>query len=185
MEKKHLNTENANYSYGSLQKILKTGLKKLDLDNYKDILILGMGGGSVLKTLRKKFLYKNNIVAVEIDPVMIQIAKEEFGISQANNLEIICDDATHFISANKKQYDLIIIDVFIDTKIPSPFFEIDFWQDVVKAGKSKGSILFNADLDEANQHHILNIASFLYKNKFEIEKMENVNQTNTLLIARR
>ncbi len=53
--KKHLNTKNANYSYGSLQKILKIGLQKIDLTNCKNILILGLGAGSVIETLDKRF----------------------------------------------------------------------------------------------------------------------------------
>ena len=52
---KHLNTKNANYSYGSLQKILKFGLQKIDVSNCKNILILGLGAGSVIDTLIKDF----------------------------------------------------------------------------------------------------------------------------------
>lgn len=55
--KKVLNAKNANYSYGSLQRILKFGLKKVDLSNVTDVLLLGMGGGSVIKTLRDEFKY--------------------------------------------------------------------------------------------------------------------------------
>ncbi|MBT8393734.1 MAG: spermine synthase, partial [Bacteroidia bacterium] len=84
--KKHLNTKNANYSYGSLQKILKFGLQKIDLSNCKDILILGLGGGSVIDTLVKDFEYENHITAIEIDPVIIEIAKEEFNLSENKNL---------------------------------------------------------------------------------------------------
>lgn len=183
--KKHLNTENANYSYGSLQKILKTGLKKIDLNHSKTILILGFGGGSVIKTLRKDFSYKNKITAVEIDPVIISIAKEEFNLGKFNNLEIVCDDAINFVEKNEKQYDTIIVDLFVDTKIPSPFYQIPFWKNILKACNDKTSILFNADLDQKNDSEVLNIASFLFKNNFQIEKLEKVNKTNTLLIGKR
>jgi len=183
--KKHLNTKNANYSYGPLQKILKHGLKKFDLTNFENILILGLGGGSVIKTLRKDFNYKNAIVGVEIDPVIIKIAKEEYLLSLDNNLEIICEDAGRFMSNNKVQFDLIIIDLFIDTEIPSQFFEIPFWKNIVQASLKKGNILFNASLNFNNENAILNIASFLHKNKFDIEQLKKVNKTNTLLLAKR
>ena len=183
--KKHLNTKNANYSYGSLQKILKTGLRKIQLSNCKNILILGFGGGSVIKTLRKDFSYKNSITAVEIDPVVIKIAKEEFNVSKFNNLEIVCDDAFKFAEKNNKQFDLIIVDLFIDTEIPSSIYQITFWENILKACSPKSNILFNASLDSKNDHEIVNIASFLFKNKFQIEKLDKVNNTNTLLIAKR
>ena len=73
--KKQLNTKNANYSYGLLQKILKIGLQKIDLRPSKNILLLGLGGGSVIKTLRDDFDYQQYITAIDIDPVIINIAQ--------------------------------------------------------------------------------------------------------------
>ena len=183
--KKHLNTKNANYSYGSLQKILQIGLKKIDIDGSKNILVLGLGGGSVIKTLRRKFKYDHAITGVDIDPVIVQLAKEEFKLSRTEDLNIICADANDFMAKNKIKYDIIIVDLFIDTKIPSLFYEIPFWKNVVKACTNNGSILFNASLDNKNEIDIINIASFLFKNNFEVEKLEKVNKTNTLLIAKR
>ena len=183
--KKHLNTKNANYSYGSLQKILRVGLKKFDISSAKNILVLGLGGGSVIKTLRKKFKYTNTITGVDIDPIIVQLAQDEFKLSPTKNLDIVCADANAFIAKNKIEFDIIIVDLFIDTEIPSSFFEIPFWKNVVKACDKKGGILFNASLDNKNENDIINIASFLYKHSFEVEKLEKVNKTNTLLIAKR
>ena len=86
---------------------------------------------------------------------------------------------------NRSNFDLIIVDLFIDTKIPSPFFEIPFWKNVVEACTKNGNILFNASLDTEKENDIINIASFLFKNNFQIEKLDKVNKTNTLLIAKR
>lgn len=183
--KKHLNTKNTNYSYGSLQKILKFGLDKLDLSKCKNILVLGLGGGSVIQTLNKKIGPDKSIIAVDIDPVIVKVAKEDFKLSAAKNLEIICNDASDFIVTNRSIFDLIIVDLFIDTEIPSPFFEIPFWANIVKASSKNGNILFNASLDSKNEADIINIASYLYKNNFQIEKLEKVNKTNTLLLAKR
>jgi predicted RNA methylase len=183
--KKHLNTKNANYSYGSLQKILKFGLDKMDLSKCNSVLILGLGGGSVIPTLEKIIGHNKSIMSVELDPIIIKVAKEEFKLSEIKNLEIICDDASNFMMYNKSIFDLIIVDLFIDTEIPSPFFEIPFWKNIVDATSKNGNILFNASLDSKNECDIINIASYLYKNKFEIEKLEKVNKTNTLLLAKR
>lgn len=95
--KKHLNSKNANYSYGSLQRILKFGLEKIDLSKINSVLLLGLGGGSVIETLRKDFDYQKHITAIEIDPVIIDLAKEEFQLKIFENLDIICDDALHFV----------------------------------------------------------------------------------------
>jgi hypothetical protein len=49
-----LDSENTNYSYGSLQRILRLGLKSIGFDKIikmNHVLILGVAGGSVVKTL--------------------------------------------------------------------------------------------------------------------------------------
>jgi len=178
---KHLNSKNANYSYGSLQKILKIGLEKIDLTNSKEVLILGLGGGSVIETLRKDFNYQKNITALEIDPVIVQIAKEEFNIRESKNLKIICVDALTYMQQNKRHFDLIILDLYIDIHVPSSFLKIPFWHSILKA--SKKSILFNASLEANTNDNISNIISLLKENKYHVEKLEKVNQTNTLVIA--
>ena len=182
--KKYLNTKNANYSYGSLQKILKTGLQKINLSKCKNILLLGLGGGSVIETLLNDFKYKDHITALDIDPVIIEISKKEFNISETENLKIICDDAIHFMNNNSEVFDLIIIDIFIDTEVPSPFLKTSFWNQIVKANSSKGSILFNASLDTDDNNNLINLKQLLIDNQYEIEQINKVEGTNTLLIAK-
>jgi protein-L-isoaspartate O-methyltransferase len=177
--KKHLDSKNANYSYGSLQRILKIGLEKIDLTNTKKILILGMGGGSVIKTLQDDFNYQNHITAIDIDPVIIKIAKEEFDIVEGKNLKIICEDAQLFMQLNSQKFDLIIIDLYIDTKVPSPFLELPFWQNISNAGST---ILCNASLEESDKK-LNGVVRFLERKQYKTEKFEKVNNTNTLLIA--
>ena len=179
--KKHLNSKNANYSYGSLQKILKIGLQKIDLTDCEEILILGMGGGSVIKSLRDDFNYKQYITAVEIDPVIIKIADEEFGVRSNEKLNVICDDAQLFMQLNTKKFDFVIVDLYIDTKVPSPFLETPFWQNLINATKV---ILCNASLELNNDDKLKNIRQFLKKNNFNVENYDKVNGTNNLLIAK-
>lgn len=182
--KKHLNSKNAIYSYGSLQKVLKYGLKKLDLQACKEVLILGMGGGSVIKTLRDDFNYKHNITAVEIDPSIIEIARTEFEMEASKELKIICEDAQFFIQLNTFKYDLIIIDLYIDTKVPSPFLKSYFWQNLVAACSKKGQLLFNAALEEKDKKHLDKLVKLLQKKQFKVERIEKVNQANTLILAK-
>ncbi|SDG69961.1 spermidine synthase [Winogradskyella thalassocola] len=181
--KKHLNSENANYSYGSLQRILKYGLDKIELSKVNSILILGMGGGSVIKTLRTDFNYTNIIEAVELDPVIIDIAKSEFGIIENEHLKIHCADAFHFIEANTKLFDLIIIDLYIDLSVPDKFLSPTFWDQVLNSKSSKGSLLFNASVKESELGKVKGIVSYLKTKVFKVDIYEKVNNTNTVIIT--
>ena len=54
-----LDSENTNYSFGSLQRVLKKGLKYIGyerIQNFESILVLGVAGGSVIETLKKEKL---------------------------------------------------------------------------------------------------------------------------------
>lgn len=95
--KKVLDGKNTNYSYGSLQRVLNYGLSKVDINAVSEILLLGLGGGSVIQTLREKFDYKGKITAIEIDDVVIKIAEKEFNISNGNGLEVISSDAFSYV----------------------------------------------------------------------------------------
>lgn len=181
--KKHLNSKNANYSYGSLQRILKFGLKQIDLTKIKSILILGMGGGSVIETLRTDFNYTDTIEAVELDPMIIDIAESEFGIIENQQLKIHCADASDFVEANTKQFDLIIIDLFIDLRVPDQFLSPVFWDNVLNSKSTKGVILFNASVRDSNHDKIETLVSYLKTKVFKVEVYDKVNNTNTVIIT--
>ncbi|MCX7548512.1 fused MFS/spermidine synthase [Xanthomarina sp. F1114] len=182
--KKHLNTKNANYSYGSLQRILKFGLEKIELSNVNSVLLLGLGGGSVIQTLRKDFNYKKHITAIEIDPTIINIAEDEFQLQNNQQLEIICADALQYIEENKSTFNLIIIDLFIDTQVPKQFLEIPFWKHLLQRKSPNGIILFNASLEKSLSHKLESIISYLKSHIYMVEVHEKVNNTNTLVIAK-
>jgi spermidine synthase len=180
--KKVLDTANANYSYGSLQKILEYGLAKLDFSKVENILVLGMGGGSVIHSLRNTFKYSKNIVAVEIDPQIIKIAKDEFGIAPSQNLRIIEGDAFEFAKISKEKFQLIIIDLFIDLEVPPVFFEKDFCKNISKILLKNGFVIFNVGVNIKKENKILDTLIANFGENFEFQEHKKVNGTNTLLI---
>jgi spermidine synthase len=181
--KKHLNSENANYSYGSLQRILKYGLEKTELANVNSILVLGMGGGSVIKTLRTDFNYNNTIEAVELDPVIIDIAKSEFGIIEDQHLKIHCADAFTFVKTNTTTFDLIIVDLYIDLSVPDKFLSTEFWDNVLNSKSSKGTLLFNASVKESDMVKVENLVDYLKTKVYKVDIYKKVNNTNTIIIT--
>ena len=143
-----------------------------------------MGGGSVIETLLKDFKCESHITALDIDPVIIEIAKVEFNISETKNLKILCKDAIEFVDTTKENYDVIIIDLFIDRRVPNDFYKASFLQNITKLCSKNGQILFNADLSDAKKKNISDVVTFLRNESFQVEKYDKVIGTNTLLIAR-
>lgn len=161
-----LDTQNTNYSYGSLQRILRKGLKYIGYErirNFKNILVLGVAGGSVIKTLVDEIKYKENITGVDIDHQVIEIANTYFKLNQIQNLNLVIDDAFEYVLKTKEKYDLIIIDVFKDTEMPSFLFEDFFITRVNFLLNQNGFILFNT-MVISEKDRIRNID---YKKKFD------------------
>jgi spermidine synthase len=181
--KKVLDTQNANYSYGSLQKILEKALQNIDLSATKNILLLGMGAGSVIKSLRQKFAFQAHIDAVEIDAKIIALAAREFDVVATENTKIINDDAYSFLQKNKQEYDLIIIDIFIDTKVPEQFYSVEFAQLIERHLSSKASIIFNLGMTFDTNKNVTKFVQYFEQKAFFINILKKVERFNTVLIA--
>ena len=160
-----LDSENTNYSFGSLQRVLKKGLKYIGYDRinkFESILILGVAAGSIIETLKNDLKFKGKITGVEIDAAVIEIANKYFGLNQFDNVEIVIDDAFEFVLKTREKYDLIVIDIFQDTTMPNFLFEDFFINRINFLLNVNGFILFNTMiLDKKDSER--NIA---YRTKF-------------------
>jgi spermidine synthase len=181
-----LDSNNTNYSYGSLQRILKKGLQKIGFEKIKSmnhILVLGVAGGSVVKTLLNDVNYKGKITGVEIDPGIISIANTYFQLHEIPNLTIIIDDAFEFVLKTKEKYDLIIIDIFQDTVMPNFLFEDFFTDRLGVILESKGSVLFNTMITQSlhNERNLKYISKFNTK-QYMVKSIPRVEEHNELII---
>ena len=161
-----LDSENTNYSFGSLQRVLKKGLKYIGyerIQNFNSILVLGVAGGSVIETLKKEVKFEGKITGVEIDADVIELATKYFGLGNYKNVSIINDDAFEFVLKTKEKYDLIIIDIFQDTTMPNFLFEDFFINRINFLLNVNGFILFNT-MVLGYQDRRRNVD---YKNKFD------------------
>jgi len=182
-----LDSENTNYSYGSLQRILRKGLKTIGFDKVKHmehILVLGVAGGSVIKTIVNEIGYTKRITGVEIDAEVIAMANTYFKLNEIQNLDIIIDDAFEFVLKTKNKYDLIIIDIFQDTTMPNFLFESFFTKRVGFLLNDNGILLFNTMLLNSkdnirNEEYIKGLASL----NFHSTVIPRVEQHNELIIA--
>lgn len=161
-----LDSKNTNYSYGSLQRILRKGLKYIGYERIKkfeNILILGVAGGSVVKTLINEIKFEGKITGVEIDSNIVEIANTYFGLDKIKNFNLVIDDAFEYVLKTKEKYDLIIIDVFQDTTMPNFLFEDFFINRVNFLLNTNGFILFNTMV--INEKDV--IRNIDYKKKFD------------------
>jgi predicted O-methyltransferase YrrM len=184
-----LDSLNTNYSYGNLQGILRKGLKIIGFEKIKSmktILVLGVAGGSVIRTLVDEINFKGQIIGIEIDPSVIAIANSYFKLDTIPNLEIIIDDAANYVLKTNKKFDLIIIDIFEDAKMPSFLFEFFFVNRACFLLKPKGLILFNTMvLNDNNKKRNLQYMKQFDPKKYNISTINKIDKTNELILIER
>ncbi len=178
-----MDSQHANYSYGSLQRVLRLGLKEIGFQRIKtmqNILVLGLAGGSVVKTLVKEIGFTGKITGVDIDPEIIKVATTYFELDKILNLQIVIDDAQKFIQKTEQPYDLIIVDVFQDRNMPDFLFEKRFVDRLNNLVDPKGVILFNTMKINQNDHLRNQELQLSFKQKnniiFTLSELEKYNE---------
>lgn len=103
-----------------IRKLWQGAFKKFGISenrNWKKILVLGVGGGTIIQLLHAKFP-KARITAVDIDQKIIDVAKKYFLTGDTTYVNFIIEDAKKYVQKNNLKYNCIIIDIFIGNAIP-------------------------------------------------------------------
>lgn len=144
--RKILNTKNANYSFGSLHQIFKQAFHYFKLKLYPPdvVLILGFGAGSVYQILRDNYKFNGNVIGVEHDSKIIELAYRYFNVSNDSHyLKLVHKDAGNYLIHKTQQFDYIIVDLFGDLVVPREFLSENFIAHLIYHLKKGGKIFFN------------------------------------------
>ena len=182
--KKVLDCKHTNYSFGGLQKVLKRGLELLPFNpDTKKILILGLGAGSVVATIRKQHSKTAHVTGVEIDATILQIAREEFGIVENSLTKLVQEDAIVFMANNADRYDLIVIDLFIIDTIPEAALEAPFLKQLVTALEPGGYVVFNTIPETMSSENLDYIITFFESSQLTVRVMKKWGYSNNILLV--
>jgi len=98
----------------------------------KTILFVGGGGFSGPKYFLDAYPSIERVDVVEIDPVVIDVAKQYFGVDDSNpKLNIYNDDARRFLLANNgidQEYDIIVLDAYSKNYVPFHLMTEEYFQ---------------------------------------------------------
>lgn len=145
----YLTTTNAVYSYGDLYDNFLSAFQRMDFskNTCEDILVLGFGMGSVPYMLESVFDQKFNCTGVEADAKIVEWANEYTIPTLSNKFELVHADAAEYAAISTAQFDLVVVDVFLDDVVPEQFSTTFFLEQVKKRLKEQGILLFNRLVD--------------------------------------
>ena len=109
------------------------------LPEKSDALILGMGGGAFANLLQNNVGF--NVDAVELDRRVPEVARHYFGLSDKVN--IIVDDARHYLEETQKKYDVIVFDAYRGEFPPPHVFSLESLTRAKSLLKKDGLIVVN------------------------------------------
>lgn len=114
--RKVLNSAFGNQSFGALHRVWQQTFEHVLLPEAppQSVLLLGLGGGSVPAILRNELGVTAPITAMELDPVMVELARRHFALDGIPDMKVISGDATIQIHALKERFDLVLVDLFDD-----------------------------------------------------------------------
>lgn len=144
-----LATPRAMYSDGHRYRPLRIAFEQIkkQLPQVHDMLMLGTGLGSAAMIL-DKMGYHPTMVFVEMDETIIEWAKEVLPERQLEKLTMIAADAEVYMRDNTHQYDLIVVDVFINCTVPDFVTQKHFLSSCQKALRPEGIMVLNYIIED-------------------------------------
>lgn len=151
-----LSTKNVIYSYGKKYTSFGTAFKVLDIKTHSinNVLVLGLGLGSVIDLLEHHPAIQQ-VIAVDLDKVIIELAQKYLQTSLKNKTIYSCDDAGSFIKNNQEKFDLVLFDVFIEEFTPVQFMQPEFLK-MLKQSVNKNGMLLFSKIDDSVRSKIEN-----------------------------
>ncbi len=121
----------------------KTAFAGLALaQNVGRVMIVGLGGGTMPMFLRH--YYPNaTIDVVDIDPDVVQVAKEYFGFREDASLHAHVGDGRKFVEAVREPYDIVFLDAFGTRNVPPHLTTVEFLRAVKRDVKPGGVVIGN------------------------------------------
>lgn len=165
-------------------------LYKIFTPNAQDALVIGGGAYSIPKALLAE-LPNATVDVAEIEPSLVDLAKEYFGLEDNPNLYNYTEDGRRLLRDSDKKYDLIFSDVYYSLfSIPAHFTTQEFFTIAKEKLTDDGVIIVNLIGDLSRQQPSLIFAEIktfqsVFPNSyfFAVESPERTDPQNIILVG--
>jgi spermidine synthase len=132
--------------------------------NPSKVLIVGLGGGSMVHFLRH---YDPNVAidVVDIDPAIVKIADRYFGVRNSPKITIITADGLQYLVKTTARYDVIYMDAFLEPAhdtdrngVPLRLKTVQFYKQAQQTLAPDGVVVFNLNPSSAIRDDVGTIA---------------------------
>lgn len=105
-------------------------------------LVVGLGAGTVPMFLRSA-LPASGVEVVELDPAIVDIAREWFDLVQDRRLRVTIGDGREFLEKEGRRFGLVVLDAYSESSIPPHLATREFLETVRQRLEPDGAVLAN------------------------------------------
>lgn len=134
---------NTDFYKGNLPYINYFLIPYLMNSNIEKILLIGLGSGRIVNQYEMLFENLKSIDVVDLEENIVNIARDYFDFKQSEKFNFILQDGLTFLRANKKKYDLIVVDVANNDGIDLRFLSDEYFLSIKKSLKHNGIFVSN------------------------------------------
>jgi len=111
--------------------------------NPKDVLMIGLGGGSLVKFVYHQF-FETSITAVEINPKVVTAAQNYFFLPpEDDRFKVVLADGAEYVAQNPDSCDVLMIDGYEDGAMPRALGSRTFYEYAACALRRRGVMVVN------------------------------------------
>src|SRR4029079_7984087 len=105
----------------------------------KNVLFIGLGGASAPKRFWRDFP-DLDLQVVELDPVVADVAYEDFHLPRSPRLKVDIQDGRRFLAKDDRKWDVIALDTFYADSIPFHMTTLEFL-DLLRSRLAPGGVV--------------------------------------------
>lgn len=106
------------------------------------VLVLGLGGGALSARMLADYPGMS-VDAVEIDPVVVDVARRFFALPEDDRLDVHVMDARRWVQQTSERYDIIVVDCYYEDAIPFHLMTQEFFEELDAVLEPGGVVAYN------------------------------------------
>lgn len=150
----------------------------------KDILMLGVAGGTALRTLRH-LIPDASLTGIDLDPELIALARAEMALSETG-AEIIIADAYRWLRESSRSFDVIIDDLYLagdDDVFRSDGCDADWLSEIARALSPGGILVLNLVTGTGHRSKQIEVRRNLRTRFPVVRSLQTCDSLNEVLVA--
>ncbi len=145
------------------------------------MLMIGLGGGTIIKGINEIFKENINIEVVEINSEVIRIYNKFFNIK--SDIKIINLDGFEYLQKKEKVYDIIILDAYDVDTIPEQFLTEKFVIAASSALRNNGILAINCISTMSLNDELQRYIDLIKKKLFVYSIIPGIVSSNKILLC--